>query len=83
MEILENRDKTNIDPKTNTDTFFALKTFIQNDRFKDVPIYIRAGKKLKCKYYFLPHRQYRSNEKPQINYNKAPHSDVPNKKKSI
>lgn len=28
------------------DTFYALKTFIRNDRFKNVPVYIRAGKKL-------------------------------------
>lgn len=41
------RDKPSIDPKTNADTFFALKTYIQNERFKGVPIYIRAGKKLK------------------------------------
>lgn len=36
----------NVDPKSATDTFYTLKTFISNDRFKDVPIYIRAGKKL-------------------------------------
>lgn len=36
----------NVDPKSNTDTFYALKTYINNERFKDVPIYIRAGKKL-------------------------------------
>lgn len=29
-----------------TETFFALKTYIQTDRFQGVPIYIRAGKKL-------------------------------------
>lgn len=29
-----------------TDTFFALRTTIKSDRFKNVPIYIRAGKKL-------------------------------------
>ncbi len=40
-------DKVNIDSKSTTDTFFALKTYLQNERFKDVPIYIRAGKKLK------------------------------------
>ena len=37
----------NVDPKSTIDTFYALKTFINNERFKDVPIYIRAGKKLK------------------------------------
>lgn len=36
----------NVNPNSQIDTFYALKTFIDNDRFKDVPIYIRAGKKL-------------------------------------
>lgn len=35
-----------VDPNSLANTFYALKTFINNDRFKDVPIYIRAGKKL-------------------------------------
>lgn len=29
-----------------TETFFALRTQLNNDRFKGVPIYVRAGKKL-------------------------------------
>ncbi|MCL4365915.1 glucose-6-phosphate dehydrogenase [Patescibacteria group bacterium] len=37
----------NVSPDSTADTFYALKTFINNERFKDVPIYIRAGKKLK------------------------------------
>lgn len=40
------QNEQNVKPQSQTDTFFALKTFIKNDRFKDVPIYIRAGKKL-------------------------------------
>lgn len=36
----------NVSPNSKTDTFFALKTFINNDRFRHVPIYIRAGKML-------------------------------------
>lgn len=36
----------NVDPKSKVDTFYALKAYINNERFKDVPIYIRAGKKL-------------------------------------
>lgn len=39
--------KENIAPDSKTDTFYAFKTYIGNGRFKDVPIYIRAGKKLK------------------------------------
>lgn len=41
------RKEENVDSKSTTDTFYALKTFINSERFKDVPIYIRAGKKLK------------------------------------
>ena len=41
------RKEANVDPKSQTDTFYALKTYLISDRFNDVPIYIRAGKKLK------------------------------------
>ena len=37
----------NIKEGSKTDTFYALKTEINNERFKGVPVYIRAGKKLK------------------------------------
>ncbi len=36
----------NVKENSNTETFFALKTEIDNPRFKGVPIYVRAGKKL-------------------------------------
>lgn len=36
----------NVNPNSRTDTFYAFKTEINNDRFRGVPIYIRAGKKL-------------------------------------
>ena len=36
----------NVSPTSQTDTFYAYKTEINNDRFKGVPIYIRAGKML-------------------------------------
>lgn len=41
------KKEENVTPDSTTDTFYALKTYINNERFKDVPIYIRAGKKLK------------------------------------
>lgn len=41
------KSEKNVSPTSTTDTFYALKTEIINDRFKGVPIYIRAGKKLK------------------------------------
>jgi glucose-6-phosphate 1-dehydrogenase len=40
------KTEENVDPNSNTDTFFALKTEIQNERYSGVPIYMRAGKKL-------------------------------------
>lgn len=40
------RSEPNVNLNSDTETFYALKTFIKNNRFKDVPIYIRAGKKL-------------------------------------
>ncbi len=36
----------NVKGNSQIDTFYALKTQINNERFKGVPIYIRAGKKL-------------------------------------
>lgn len=40
------KKEENISENSTTDTFYAFKTEIQNDRFKGVPIYIRAGKNL-------------------------------------
>lgn len=40
------RDEKNVQPNSTTDTFFSLKTYIDTKRFKNVPIYFRAGKKL-------------------------------------
>lgn len=35
-----------VKPNSKAETFFALKTFINNSRYKGVPIYLRAGKNL-------------------------------------
>lgn len=40
------KTEENVNPNSKTDTFYALKTFVNTPRFKDVPVYIRAGKKL-------------------------------------
>ncbi|MEK7617325.1 MAG: glucose-6-phosphate dehydrogenase [Patescibacteria group bacterium] len=40
-------EEENVASDSKTDTFYALKTYIDSERFKDVPIYVRAGKKLK------------------------------------
>ena len=40
------RDEKNVDPKSNVDTFAAVKFYIDNWRWQDVPFYIRTGKRL-------------------------------------
>ncbi len=43
------RDEENVDKSSNTETFIAIKLFIENWRWSGVPIYIRTGKHLKDK----------------------------------
>src|SRR5207244_5218563 len=40
------RSEKNVDPKSTTDTFVALRLNIDNWRWWDVPIYMRVGKRL-------------------------------------
>lgn len=40
------RDETGVDPHSKTETFLAMKFFIDNFRWAGVPFYIRTGKKL-------------------------------------
>lgn len=40
------RNENNIDPHSQTETYFAAKLFVDTARFADVPFYIRAGKKM-------------------------------------
>jgi glucose-6-phosphate 1-dehydrogenase len=40
------RKEANVDPASRTETFAAMKVFIDNWRWADVPFYIRAGKRL-------------------------------------
>jgi glucose-6-phosphate 1-dehydrogenase len=39
-------EEQNVNIKSDTETFFALETYIDNDRYRNVPIFIRAGKYL-------------------------------------
>lgn len=52
----------NVDPHSKTDSFFAFKTEIQNEKFMGVPIYVRGGKKLartvtEISIIFKPHKR--------------------------
>ena len=40
------RQEKNVDPKSSIDTFAAVKFYIDNWRWQDVPFYIRTGKRL-------------------------------------
>jgi glucose-6-phosphate 1-dehydrogenase len=40
------RDERDVSPASKTDTFTAMKLFVDTPRFKDVPFYLRAGKKM-------------------------------------
>ncbi|MBI2337773.1 glucose-6-phosphate dehydrogenase [Candidatus Daviesbacteria bacterium] len=40
------KKEESVDPDSRTETFYALKTSIKNGRFENIPVYIRAGKKL-------------------------------------
>lgn len=43
------REDTNVDDHSEMETFVAGKVFIDNDRWQDVPFYIRTGKSLESK----------------------------------
>ncbi|MGD9765331.1 MAG: glucose-6-phosphate dehydrogenase, partial [Candidatus Binatia bacterium] len=40
------REESGVDPKSATETFVALKLYIDNWRWQDVPFYLRTGKRL-------------------------------------
>ena len=63
------RDETGVDPKSNTETFVALRTEIANWRWAGVPFYIRTGKRLAGRdarivinFRPTPHAIYDSND---------------------
>jgi glucose-6-phosphate 1-dehydrogenase len=63
------REEAGVDPKSNTETFVALRTEIANWRWAGVPFYIRTGKRLAGRdarivinFRPTPHAIYDSNE---------------------
>lgn len=40
------RDEERVDPKSDTETFVAMKLEVENERWKGVPFYIRTGKRM-------------------------------------
>lgn len=56
------RQEKNVDPKSMTETYVALRLFLENWRFSDVPIYLRVGKRLP-----------KSGTEISVHFKKAPH----------
>jgi len=48
-EVVGYRSEPDVEPGSKTETFVAAKLFIDNWRWKDVPFYLRTGKRLLCK----------------------------------
>ncbi|MHA4843131.1 glucose-6-phosphate dehydrogenase [Flavitalea antarctica] len=45
-EVVGYREEKGVDPNSPTDTFAAVKFFIENWRWQDVPFYVRTGKRM-------------------------------------
>ena len=45
-EVLGYREEPDVDPDSNTETFAAIKFFVDNWRWQDVPFYVRTGKRM-------------------------------------
>jgi len=43
------RSEPNVSPESTTETFAAIKLFVDNWRWQDVPFYLRTGKRLPAK----------------------------------
>lgn len=48
-KIKSYREEKEIDPESDTSTFMALKLFLNNERWRGVPIYLKSGKRLNKK----------------------------------
>ncbi len=65
-EVPGYREEKSVDPSSPTDTFVAAKFFVDNWRWKNVPFYIRTGKRLKEKTTLIT-----------IQFKEAPHYSFP------
>ncbi|MDD2528417.1 MAG: glucose-6-phosphate dehydrogenase [Lentimicrobiaceae bacterium] len=45
-EVSGYREEKNVDPESNTETFAALKLYVDNWRWQGIPFYLRTGKRL-------------------------------------
>jgi glucose-6-phosphate 1-dehydrogenase len=59
------REEPDVDPASNTETFAALKLYVDNWRWQDVPFYVRTGKRMAAavseisvRFRDVPHRSF-------------------------
>ncbi len=59
------RDEPDVDPRSNTETYAALKLYVDNWRWQDVPFYLRTGKRMAAavseisiRFRDVPHRAF-------------------------
>lgn len=53
VEVKGYRQEEGIAPNSNTETFAAVKFYLDNERWQDVPFYVRTGKKMKEKHSYI------------------------------
>jgi glucose-6-phosphate 1-dehydrogenase len=52
-DVLAYRDETNVDVKSMIDTYVAVKVHLKEGQLKNVPIYLRTGKRLKNRATYI------------------------------
>ncbi|MCK4854081.1 MAG: glucose-6-phosphate dehydrogenase, partial [Bacteroidales bacterium] len=71
------RKETGVDPDSRTETYFGIKFYIDNWRWKDVPFYVRTGKRLPTRvteivvhFQPTPHHIFSGHKTDEVNTNK-------------
>ncbi|HXU93090.1 MAG TPA: glucose-6-phosphate dehydrogenase [Gallionella sp.] len=64
-KLVPYRDEPDVDPHSNTETYAALKLYVDNWRWQDVPFYLRTGKclaasvsEISIRFRDVPHRAF-------------------------
>jgi glucose-6-phosphate 1-dehydrogenase len=70
------RQETGVDPESRTETYFGIKFYIDNWRWKDVPFYVRTGKRLPTRvteivvhFQPTPHHIFSGQKSGEVNAN--------------
>lgn len=66
------RQEEDVDPKSNTETYAALKCYVDNWRWQGVPFYLRTGKRL-----------FKSSSTITVQFREVPHSVFPSEASCI